>query len=255
MEDRITESDLVLPSLYLMSRQERGFISTSALIELLEQLFQPTGLDAQILAGRNDTYFSQKVRNLKSHSTFERSGYAEGVAGGFLITEEGRALVNAKQDVLQYIFTDKFNVNDVIDSCHRLIIEPERKVIPLQELISEGECVWAGSSVIRTRSAKLRAAALEHFTHNGHIYCDCCHFEFPAYYGAEYGKSCIEIHHIKPLFSYEDTDVDTTIGEALANLLPVCPNCHRVIHKYHIDSNSIDHFKAEIAANGIINRA
>ena len=63
---RIPESDLVLPALFFMSMQTDGRISTSKLIKDLEQLFQPTGLDTLILAGRSDTRFSQRVRNLKS---------------------------------------------------------------------------------------------------------------------------------------------------------------------------------------------
>lgn len=75
--DRISEQELVLPSLYFMYMKENGKITTSELIDLLTSLFHPEGLDAQILDGRNDTRFSQKVRNLKSHSTFQRYGYAD----------------------------------------------------------------------------------------------------------------------------------------------------------------------------------
>lgn len=69
--DRIAESELVLPSLYLMT-QNNGFIRTSVLISQLEDILKPQGVDAQILPNRKDTYFSQKVRNLKSHDTLER---------------------------------------------------------------------------------------------------------------------------------------------------------------------------------------
>ena len=71
--DRIAESELVLPSLYLMT-QNNGFIRTSALITQLEDILKPQGVDAQILPNRKDTYFSQKVRNLKSHDTLGTVG-------------------------------------------------------------------------------------------------------------------------------------------------------------------------------------
>ena len=74
--DRITESELVLPSLYLMSLSPTGTISTTESIRLLTQIMKPQGLDAQILSNRSDTYFSQKVRNLKSHNTLTKYGYA-----------------------------------------------------------------------------------------------------------------------------------------------------------------------------------
>ncbi len=61
---RIEEKQLILPALYIIWRD--GPVSTSKLIEELTAVFHPTGEDAEILAGRNDTKFSQKVRNLKS---------------------------------------------------------------------------------------------------------------------------------------------------------------------------------------------
>jgi len=56
--DRITESELVLPSLYLMT-QNNGLIRTSALITKLEYILKPEGMDAQILGqGENPVYYA-----------------------------------------------------------------------------------------------------------------------------------------------------------------------------------------------------
>lgn len=75
--ERITEKQLVLPALYLMARNnDDGFITTSELISKLTDVMQPTGEDAEILQNRNDTYFSQKVRNLKSHDTLVSKEFA-----------------------------------------------------------------------------------------------------------------------------------------------------------------------------------
>lgn len=80
---RITKQDLILPALFLMAVQPNGIISTTKLIRELETLMKPTGIDMMVLAGRNDTRFSQIVRNLKSHSTFEKYGYAENIDRGY----------------------------------------------------------------------------------------------------------------------------------------------------------------------------
>ena len=72
---RVTESELVLPALFLMTQNENQ-IATSKLITSLQELMKPDGVDAEILAGRKDTYFSQKVRNLKSHDTLLKKGLA-----------------------------------------------------------------------------------------------------------------------------------------------------------------------------------
>ena len=57
-----------------------------------------------------------------------------------------------------------------------------------------------------------------------------------------YGKDCIEIHHKKPIFQYQGDTFEQLVDSALENLLPVCPNCHRVIHKNHIGSEEIEAF-------------
>lgn len=44
-------------------------IRTSGLIYEARRIMRPDGEDLEILEGRNDDKFSQKVRNLKSHDT------------------------------------------------------------------------------------------------------------------------------------------------------------------------------------------
>ena len=51
---------------------------------------------------------------------------------------------------------------------------------------------------------------------------------------------------------YEYVDEQKTIDEALKNLLHVCPNCHRVIHKQHITTELLSDFKNSITKNTII---
>ena len=48
---RVTERQLVLPALYLMSKSGNGIVSTSDLITGLTQVMHPTGLDASVLSG------------------------------------------------------------------------------------------------------------------------------------------------------------------------------------------------------------
>ena len=243
--DRITESELVLPSLYLMSVSPTGTISTTELIRLLTQIMKPQGLDAQILNNRSDTYFSQKVRNLKSHDTLTKYGYAIYSDSSYRITENGKQLVQKNKSCIQYILSSGFDYADVKSSLGRVYKSRTTTIIPYEELISEGERKYEVTKSYE-RSQKLRNAAIEHFSHNGIIVCDCCGFEFKSFYGEKFGKSCIEIHHLKPIFQYASMSIVQTIDSALRNLLPVCPNCHRVIHKNNITTNMIPQFKQEI---------
>jgi hypothetical protein len=65
---RITEKQLIVPALKVMNASG-GTITTTDLIDELSKIMEPTGEDLDIIKNRNDTKFSQKVRNLKSHNT------------------------------------------------------------------------------------------------------------------------------------------------------------------------------------------
>lgn len=78
-----------------------GAITTTDLIAKLTTIMKPTGEDLDILKDRNDTKFSQKVRNLKSHNTM--IGLAtytpppsKGESGTFTITSKGKSYLTGK---------------------------------------------------------------------------------------------------------------------------------------------------------------
>lgn len=242
---RISESELVLPSLYLMSISPQGRIDTSNLIRLLTQIMKPQGLDAQILQNRNDTYFSQKVRNLKSHDTLTKYGYAIYDNGMYQITENGKQLVKNNKESIDYILSSNFDYSDVKSTFGKVYKSRSSIIIPYNEIVMEGASKYVTTKSYE-RSRRLRNAAIEHFSKNGIITCDCCGFEFKSFYGDTFGISCIEIHHLKPIFQYASMSMVQTIESALNNLLPVCPNCHRVIHKNSITADMIPLFKQNI---------
>lgn len=61
-----SEEDLIIPALFELYFNRDG-MTTSMLIKALTENLQPDGEDAEILFGRKDSRFSQKVRNLVSH--------------------------------------------------------------------------------------------------------------------------------------------------------------------------------------------
>ena len=247
---RISESELVLPSLYLIYLKG-GKITMAELIPLLEDIMKPTGRDAEIIANRKDTYFSQKVRNLKSHDTLEKSKYVTYDGLYFHLTSLGKSFINENISTIKYLFNSSFEYTDIASACNQISKKQKRKIICYDEFITEGTTIIKEQKT-HNRSQKLRNIAIEHFSHNGTISCDCCGFEFKSAYGPKYGVDCIEIHHLKPIFTYDDEDVKRSIDEALNNLLPVCPNCHRVIHKQHITAELLPDFKNSIIKNTII---
>lgn len=108
MPTRIREKDLVIPALRAAAASLGGTISTSDLINVLTAEFTPSGQDAQILPDRNDTFFSQKVRNLISHRDSSTSMFTKGYAvyipgssadsGAIRITAAGLAFLDQVPD-------------------------------------------------------------------------------------------------------------------------------------------------------------
>ena len=97
---RIRERDLAIPALRAAAQRPDGYISTADLIHELEAEFQPEGEDAETLEGRQDSRFSQIVRNLVSHRDSRTSIFAKGYADyveegkGLRITDAGRVFVD-----------------------------------------------------------------------------------------------------------------------------------------------------------------
>lgn len=60
---------------------------------------------------------------------------------------------------------------------------------------------------------------------HGKLNCEICGFDFVSMYG-DLGKYFMECHHIKELASLEAETITT-----LDDLLLVCPNCHRMLHR------------------------
>jgi hypothetical protein len=92
----------MIPALRCAALRPGGCISTSDLIQELTEEFEPDGEDAVILDDRNDSKFTQIVRNIKVHwerrtSMFSR-GYAVRSEDGLCITEEGRTFLQSIPD-------------------------------------------------------------------------------------------------------------------------------------------------------------
>jgi len=84
------------------------------------------------------------------------------------------------------------------------------------------------------RDAANRARAVE--IHG--MICVVCGFDFEKEYGLR-GKGYIEIHHMKPLSSLQRQQI---INPA-TDLVPICSNCHRMIHRKKEDVLTIERLK------------
>lgn len=88
-----------------------------------------------------------------------------------------------------------------------------------------------GSKVRKThitieRNAKLRSAF---FRQRPTATCDVCRLLTDKTY--PWVQRVLDLHHLMPLSS--GTRVDTKVGTVLDDLVPVCPTCHRAVHRYY----------------------
>lgn len=77
------------------------------------------------------------------------------------------------------------------------------------------------------RNPKARNQCIKYYKtlNNGKVVCEICGFDFGEFYGEEL-EGRIHVHHLKPLHEIgEEYEID-----AINELIPICPNCHLVIH-------------------------
>jgi predicted HNH restriction endonuclease len=104
---------------------------------------------------------------------------------------------------------------------------------------------------VYTRSKQLRDYAMTYYDDQFGLNCKCCGFNFSYFYGKEIGDGFIEIHHIKPIFQYKGDDLIQTIKKAIINVIPLCSNCHRMIHRNKRQPLQIESLLNSIKNNGV----
>lgn len=99
--------------------------------------------------------------------------------------------------------------------------------VSFSEEVSAPERFWEGALRRITvdayeRDPRARKACIAHYGFK----CQLCGFDFAVKYG-DIGKNFIHVHHLTPLANIGETyEVDP-----VKDLIPVCPNCHAMIHK------------------------
>jgi 5-methylcytosine-specific restriction enzyme A len=86
---------------------------------------------------------------------------------------------------------------------------------------TEGE-KKVGQHVYYERRPEHRATAL---AHHGRL-CACCGFDFDAVYGADLARGYIEVHHVRSITEQSGKPFDPH-----ADLVPLCSNCHSMVHR------------------------
>lgn len=121
--------------------------------------------------------------------------------------------------------------------------------ISLPEEVETPEQYFEGASTkisVNTyeRNVKARAKCLEYHGHK----CAVCFFDFELFYGA-IGKNYIHVHHVVPLAKIKNEyELDP-----VKDLIPVCPNCHAIIHRTQ-PTLSIEQLRRHITGKNTANK-
>jgi hypothetical protein len=188
--------------------------------------------------GYNATRFLQKIRadgGLAAAKSWLRPKKNDKPTKGFLMLVDcGRLDLSLEALVLNDPWNTLFNEDELAMARKRLAkygyFEPKTNDRDRADLFPQqvdGDSFHEGSvhSVLINqyeRNAAARAACIEHYGAR----CYVCDFNFAETYGPDF-HGFIHVHHLCPLSSI---GADYTI-DAIADLRPVCPNCHAVIHK------------------------
>ena len=105
-----------------------------------------------------------------------------------------------------------------------------------------GQGVIEGTPVWRThrtyeRDSRNRARAI---VYHGNT-CLGCEFSFDNFYTPEHAREYIEIHHLHPLSE------GPRVVNPYEDLIPLCANCHRMVHRNGKDWLSLDELKQLIS--------
>lgn len=167
--------------------------------------------------------------------------YVISIAHRYLINRELRPdefdAVQAKQFLIDNGFkVERKKSNELVE------IQPNEKFEIFNDEYIENSDIFEGALKqvevnIYERSSRARKLCLEH--HGYH--CKVCDFDFEKTYG-EIGKEFIHVHHVVDL---------ATVGkeykvDPINDLVPVCPNCHAMLHKKKPIAFTIEELKEHL---------
>ncbi len=126
---------------------------------------------------------------------------------------------------------------------NQTIFEEDRKK-PELEFLTEGEVVELHLTK-HERNRELRKQCIEIQGWR----CKGCGLDFSEKYG-DLGIDFIEVHHLFPI---SQTSEEHTVDPA-KDLVPLCPNCHAMIHRLKGEEMSLEKLKSYINSKYIINK-
>lgn len=92
------------------------------------------------------------------------------------------------------------------------------------------------------RNPRLRQAAIRIHGYT----CAVCGFNFESMYG-KWGKRFVEVHHVHPIGELQGQERNVNPA---TDLVVLCANCHRMIHRRRGVTLTVDELRTKIQAQG-----
>jgi len=233
------EKDLEIPFLKVLSEHRSG-LPMSKIKEILLSRLNPTGSCAKPSPTRRpEIKLHQRIGNftLRRQRRIFIKGYVtyDKPSGIYKITDAGVALLSENEDAYNSLISQGFS-----KAQRKREIDRDFK-----ELIIEEGTQTEVSKKHRKRSKLLRDLKIKELKQQGKLECCACGFDFEKKYDG-IGADFILIHHTKPIHTFDIEGNKEEVEEALKKVVPVCPNCHSMIHRNRDEMLSIAELKGII---------
>lgn len=124
-------------------------------------------------------------------------------------------------------FTSKLDIKRLTREADNRDASDGEISVQIAEEVDRNEVLIEGASKtisvnVFERNPTARSKCLAHYGYK----CTVCSFDFEEFYGS-IGQSFIHVHHIVPL---SETGGEYEL-DPVKDLVPVCPNCHAMIHR------------------------
>lgn len=125
------------------------------------------------------------------------------------------------------------NYNNVFEALEAIEISEKPEIVSR----TEGGVKVKISSVVE-RNPSLRNEALRIHGYD----CKVCGFNFHDTYG-EWGRDWAEVHHIRPISDHKE---ETVLTNPQTDMIVLCANCHRMIHRKKDKVLTIEELKSKL---------
>ncbi|MBI2655969.1 HNH endonuclease [Candidatus Woesearchaeota archaeon] len=220
------EKDLEIPFLKVLSEHPDG-LPMSDIKDILIPRLNPTGTSAEPSPTRaGEIKLHQRIGNFTEER--QRRIFTNGwvtynrTTAIYKITPDGLRHLEEYEPLLESLMNQGF-------SGEQINRETDRDFTGL--IIEEGTLKKVTTNQ-RQRSDLLRRLKIEQVRreNSGRLPCIGCGFDFEEKYG-ELGQDFIHIHHTEPVHEMDIHGTQTQIDEALRRVVPLCSNCHSMVHR------------------------